>query len=132
MAEKIDPEAALAADGDLIWVHLSTNNREAQDWLGEKAGLADYIVDALTATESRPRCEAAGKGAFINLRGNVADKAALPDALASVRIWASGPRVFSALRKPLTALDTGVASSDAGENGERGEPIANFAAPTPE
>src|SRR3546814_4126979 len=68
--------------------------REAQDWLGEKAGLADYIVDALTATESRPRCEAAGTGAFINLRGNVADTAALPDALESVRIWASGPRVF--------------------------------------
>src|SRR3546814_7696436 len=69
MAEKIDPEAALAADGDLIWVHLSTNNREAQDWLGEKAGLADYIVDALTATESRPRCEAAGPGAYINQLG---------------------------------------------------------------
>src|SRR3546814_12551729 len=84
----------------------------AQDWLGEKAGLADYIVDALTATESRPRCEAAGTGAFINLRGNVADKAALPDALASVRIWASGPRVFSAMRQPLTALDTVVRSAE--------------------
>src|SRR3546814_14683876 len=99
----------------------------AQDWLGEKAGLADYIVDALTATESRPRCEAAGTGAFINLRGNVADKAALPDALASVRIWASGPRVFSAMRQPLTALDPVVASIDAGENGDPGDLIAKFA-----
>src|SRR3546814_6150499 len=97
MAEKIDPEAALAADGDLIWVHLSTNNREAQDWLGEKAGLDDYIVDALTATESRPRCEAEGTGAFLNLRGNVAEKDALPDELASVRIWGAGPRVLSGI-----------------------------------
>src|SRR3546814_11937025 len=67
MAEKIDPEAALAADGDLIWVHLSTNNREAQDWLGEKAGLADDIDDSLTETESRPhvrkRVEGGKRGA---------------------------------------------------------------------
>src|SRR3546814_15006029 len=105
MAEKIDPEAALAADGDLIWVHLSTNNREEQDWLGEKAGLADSIVDALTATESRPRCEAAGTAAFINLTGHVAHKAALLAPLASVRFWAARPRRFSAMPKRPTPLD---------------------------
>ncbi|HVI98201.1 MAG TPA: CorA family divalent cation transporter [Sphingomonas sp.] len=127
-AEKIESEDALAATGDLIWVHLSTNDREAQDWLRTKAELADYLVDALTAAETRPRCDAVGEGAFLNLRGNVADKAALPDALASVRLWAVGPRVFSVMRKPLTALDAVVAAVDAGEVGDPGDLIAEFAA----
>ncbi len=126
-AEKLDAEAALDAAGDLVWIHLSTNDREAQDWLGEKAGLADYLVDALTAAETRPRCDAVGEGAFLNLRGMIADKVVLPDTLASVRLWAIGKRVFSVMRKPLTALDAVVAAVEAGEVGDPGDLIAEFA-----
>jgi zinc transporter len=125
--EKLDAQAALDAEGDLVWVHLSTNDREAQDWLGEKAGLADYLVDALTAAETRPRCEAVGPGAFLNLRGLIAEKVVLPDTLASVRLWAIGNRVFSVMRKPLTALDAVIAAVEAGEVGDPGDLIAEFA-----
>ena len=63
-AEKISAEQAIEASGGLVWIHLATNNSEAQDWLAQKAGLEDYLVDALTATESRPRCDAVGDGAL--------------------------------------------------------------------
>jgi zinc transporter len=125
--EKLDTETALDAEGDLVWVHLSTNDREAQAWLSDKAGLADYLVDALTATETRPRCDAVGDGAFLNLRGMIAEKVVLPDTLASVRIWAIDSHVFSVMRKPLTALDAVVAAVDAGDVGDPGDLIAEFA-----
>jgi zinc transporter len=53
----------------LVWVHLTVNDEEAQSWLGGEAGLPDYVIDALTAAETRPRCDQMGAGAFINLRG---------------------------------------------------------------
>ena len=57
------------------------------------AKLDDYLVDALTATETRPRCEQFGDGALLNLRGRSDDELTSSDPLASVRIWAiDGPR----------------------------------------
>ena len=67
-AEQITAEQAIAAEGGLVWIHLATNNSEAQTWLAQAAGLDDYLVDALTATETRPRCDAVGDGAFLNDR----------------------------------------------------------------
>ena len=50
-AERISAEQALAIDSGLVWIHLATNDADAQAWLADKAGLGDYLVDALTATD---------------------------------------------------------------------------------
>jgi zinc transporter len=56
-------------DAGLTWIHLTTNDERAQAWLSGEAGLSQYIIDALTAAETRPRCDAVGEGAVVNLRG---------------------------------------------------------------
>lgn len=124
---KLTPEEALEADGGLVWIHLSTNDAQAQDWLATKAGLSDYLVDALTAMESRPRCDAVGEGAFINLRGRMTENVVAPDPLASVRIWAKSGRVISVTRKPLIALDQVIADIESGEADDPGDLITAFA-----
>ena len=83
-----DIKDALSAQSGFVWVHLTTNNEHAQDWLANTAKLDDYLVDALTATETRPRCEQFGDGALLNLRGRSDDELTSSDPLASVRIWA--------------------------------------------
>jgi zinc transporter len=118
---------ALEAEGGLVWIHLSTNNAEAQDWLAKQAQLGDYLIDALTATETRPRCDAVGEGAFINLRGRMTEQAAGDDPLASVRIWAKAGRVISVTRKPMVALDQVIADIEGGEIGDPGDLITAFA-----
>lgn len=118
---------ALDTEGGLVWVHLSTNNEEAQSWLAEQAKLDDYIVDALTATETRPRCEQFGDGALLNLRGRSTDSLASSDPLASVRIWAIEGHVFSVTRKPLVALDMVKGRVEAGDLRDPGDLIAAFA-----
>jgi zinc transporter len=95
---------AVGQSGDLVWVHLTTNSEHAKAWLSGEAGLSDYVVEALTAAETRPRCDAVGDGAVINLRGLSSEKLDTSDPLASIRIYAHRGCVFSVTRKPLNAL----------------------------
>lgn len=99
-------KAALNQRGGLTWIHLNTSDARAQTWLGGEAGLSPYITDALTAVETRPRCDAVGEGAVINLRGLSPAELSDSDPLASIRMYALGGCVFSVTRRPLSALAT--------------------------
>ena len=120
-------DKALDRTCDFIWVHLNTNAAEAQAWLSKDAGLPDYIVEPLTATETRPRCDAMGDGAYLNLRGRSSEAMSTSDLLASVRIWTTAGRVISVTRKPLIAMDAVIAAMEAGELRDPGDLIAEFA-----
>ena len=126
-AEKVAIEAALASTADFVWVHLSTNEEEAQTWLRDEARLSDYVVDALTATETRPRCEQFDHGALLNLRGRSKEELTTTDPLASVRIWAVKGRVFSVTRRPLVAVAEVEKEAEAGRLVDPGDLIAAFA-----
>lgn len=124
---QIDPKDALDATGELSWVHLTSSDTEAQAWLISEAGLPDYIVESLTATETRPRCDQIGDGAYLNLRGRSTSTMPMSDPLASVRIWATAGRVISVTRRPLTALGDVIKSIESGTIHDPGDLIAEFA-----
>ena len=126
-AEHVEVDAALSCDADLVWVHLSTNDERAQAWLAGEARLDDYVVDALTATETRPRCEQFARGALVNLRGRTEEEATTSDPLASVRIWAIKGRIFSVTRKELIAVGEVRKVVEAGEVRDPGDLITAFA-----
>ena len=125
--EKVAVETALSGDTQLAWVHLSATNEEAQAFLRDEAKLEDYVVDALTADETRPRCEAFSHGALLNLRGRSDEELPGSDPLASVRIWAIKGRVFSVTRSHLLATDTVEEVVAQGEVRDPGDLIAAFA-----
>ena len=120
-------EAALAAPGSLVWIHLTTNSSHAKQRLRDEAGLSPYIVEALTAAETRPRCDAVGDGAVINLRGHSADQMAASDPLASLRIYAQQDRVISVTRRHLSALDPVRTQVEIGKILDPGDLIAALA-----
>ena len=126
-AERIEVKAALDCSGDFVWTHLSTNEEHAQVWLRDEAKLPHFVVDALTATETRPRCEAMGEGAFLNLRGRSSEDMDESDVLASVRIWAVKGRAYSVTRKHLIATDTVEEEVKAGSVIDPGDLITAFA-----
>ena len=126
-ATRVDVKEALTCTADLVWVHLSTTAEHAQTWLRDEAKLLDYVVDALTATETRPRCEAVGDGAFLNLRGRSKEELDTSDLLASVRIWAVKGRVYSVTRKPLIAVAEVEKMVEHHEVRDPGDLIAAFA-----
>lgn len=126
--EKVAVAEALACRADLVWVHLSATTEHARAWLRDEAKLEPYVVDALTASETRPRCEQFERGALLNLRGRSDEELSAADPLASVRIWAVRGRVFSVTRKHLVATDAveqAVVNEDVHDPGDL---IAAFAA----
>ncbi|MGK6354310.1 CorA family divalent cation transporter [Sphingomonas sp. DT-207] len=126
-AEDVPLKAALDQHADLAWTHLTTNDDRATAWLSGAAQLSPYVVEALTAAETRPRCDAVGEGAVINLRGLSSEQLATSDLLASIRVYAHGGCVFSVTRKPLSALDAVRAAVEAGRILDPGDLIAAIA-----
>jgi zinc transporter len=86
--------AWVAEDGP-IWVHLHREEAETSRWLHEESGLDDVIVDALLATETRPRCVPHEGGMLVILRGVNLNPGADPEDMISIRIWVEKDRVIS-------------------------------------
>lgn len=124
---KLTPREAVDHQAELVWIHLTESDTEAQAWLIGEAGLPDYIVESLTAAETRPRCDQIGDGAYLNLRGRSDAAMPMSDPLASVRIWATAGRVISVTRRPLTALPLVEAELNKGVIHDPGDLIAEFA-----
>ena len=126
-AERVDVRAALQPGADLAWVHLSTTDERAKMWLRDRAKVEDDVIEALTADETRPRCESFEAGGLLNLRGRSHEEMSASDPLASVRIWGVKGRVFSVTRRPLIALGAVEKAVQAGEVCDPGDLIAAFA-----
>ncbi|WP_174280672.1 CorA family divalent cation transporter [Sphingomonas bacterium] len=126
-AARIEVDETLAADAPLIWTHLSTTTGQAQTWLRDEAKLQPYVIEALTAAESRPRCEQFEHGALINLRGRAVEELSSSDPLASVRLWGIRGRVFSVTDEHLLATDEVEKMVGRGEVRDPGDLIAAFA-----
>lgn len=126
-AEAVPLKTALGQRADLVWIHLTTTDEHATTWLRGAAKLSPYIVEALTAAETRPRCDAIGDGAVVNLRGLSSEPLAMSDLLASIRIYALGGCVFSVTRKALSALVAVRSAVEAGQILDPGDLIAAIA-----
>ena len=105
-AHEIDPKRACTAEtpGDgFRWLHLDGREKESFEWLRDHGALPETVAYALTAVETRPRCEPIGEGALINLRG-LAAEGEEGDPLASIRMWAEAGCVISVSYRRLDGL----------------------------
>ena len=131
-AQAVDHDAALvdeagADEAGFGWVHLDGIGDAEQDWLRTRARLDEVVVETLTTTESRPRCDVFDRSAFLNLRGLTEAETSTSDPLASIRIYAAKGRVISVTRSRLTAMAAVRARVEAGEVMDPGDLIAAFA-----
>jgi len=127
VARKVSMKEALDSRDAMVWVHLTTSAENAKEWLRDVAKLPDYLIEALTAQETRPRSTAFGSGAFLNLRGRTDEEIDPSDMLASLRIWAEKGRVISLTRKHLIAVDTVIKTVADGKVLDPGDLITAFA-----
>lgn len=90
--------------GALVWVQIDAREARYQEWLHARSGLPAPVIAALTAVETRPRCEQISAGALINLRGLGETPEDDPDSLVSIRLWAERGRVISMGYRRLAAM----------------------------
>lgn len=125
-ARPADP-AAPPAGATFTWVHVEGIGEDAAALLAGPLALDPIVVGALTAQETRPRCDAIGDGALVNLRGLAADPARTGDELASVRLYAERARVVSVSRHRLAAADAVEPAMAGGRLHDPGDLVAAFA-----
>lgn len=94
------PDEAARANGDarLIWIHLDGQDPATKDFLTDRLHLSEIVASALTAVETRPRCDAIGQGALVNLRGRSLELEEEADELISIRIWTQRGCIVSVSR----------------------------------
>ena len=102
----IAAEVASRADGGFIWVHIQSNG-QTESFLDDLSfDLPPTVRRALTAVETRPRCEPMESGVLVNMR--VPSAATKPthdgDLLVSVRLWAEAGLLLSVSFRPSTVV----------------------------
>ena len=105
------PLAAAAPEGCYRWLHFDVGAAGLEPWL--RAHLPEAAVDALLQAETRPRCDAHGAGAIINLRGVNLNPGASPEDMVSLRIWMAERLVVTARLRKIWALDAIRAQAEA-------------------
>lgn len=102
-AVSVDPTETAVAPGEFIWVHFRRDYPGTPDLLSAQ-GIDDWIEEALTDEETRPRATVHGDGVLLNLRGANLMADADPEDMISVRLWLTAERVVGISFRPLYAL----------------------------
>jgi zinc transporter len=87
----------------------------------------DVVVNALTALETRPRCEPMGEGALVNLRGLALKDEREADELVSIRIWLGRGVIVSTARFAMRPLPAMCEAFKAGQVKDPGDFVALLA-----
>ncbi len=120
--------AARESPAIFVWVHLDGREQDTLQWLKDHGGMPTSVVHALTAIETRPRCEAIDDGALINLRGPAAGEVKdSDDRLVSIRVWVEHGRAVSVSFRPMEGIDRIVDKMKAGEIKDPGDLVSSLA-----
>jgi len=102
-ADPMQPDAS-----HLRWFHVRWEDPVGERWLADGAEISQEVYEALTASETRPRCMVVptshGDGVLINLRGVNLHEGAEPEDMISVRIWLEADRIITTWRRPLDGI----------------------------
>ena len=122
------PKAASANGATrLVWIHLDQKDPATRAFLSDHLHLTDIVVNALTAVETRPRCDPMGEGALINLRGPSLQDEPQGDELVSIRIWTQRGCIVSVARYTMRALPRLCDGFKAGKVKDPGDFVAMLA-----
>ncbi len=101
-----DALAARSSSG-FVWIHLQSEQQHSEMALDElPSELPVAVTRALTATETRPRCEPFETGVLVNMRALRLDdhEAGDGDILASIRLWAQKGLLISVCFRPTSVI----------------------------
>ena len=90
-------------DAGFAWLHLQ-RMQEGTDAILRDLKLDRFVIEALTAEETRPRCTVHENGVILNLRGVNLNPDAQPEDMVSVRFWITGRLVVGVWNRPLQAV----------------------------
>jgi len=104
-ARKVAPsDVGQCAAGELHWLHLDHKDAASIEWLRERSGIDEVLVDALLAEDPRPRSLVSGDALLVILRGANLNAGADPEDMVSLRLWVQGDRVLTLRHRRLLSV----------------------------
>ncbi|HPF78270.1 MAG TPA: zinc transporter ZntB [Alphaproteobacteria bacterium] len=106
-AQELEGEAItdLLKDKALAWVHLDATHPKTRPWLQQNISYLDNIIlNALLASETRPRIMEVNDGTLMILRGVNLNENADPEDMVSIRVWVDAHRIITLQRRQLKAV----------------------------
>ena len=97
-----------------LWIHLDEDNIESVEWLKNKSGLDELLVENLLDEETQPRYFTLPNGTFVVLRDMNLNRNADIEDMIAVRIWIEKNRIISLSHRRQPAIEKLVDSFLAG------------------
>ncbi len=101
-------------ESQFAWQHLRLEAPTTLPLL-RASGIDEFVIDALMADETRPRCTVHGDGVLLNLRGVNLQEGQAPEDMISVRLWLTETKIVGVWRRPLDAVADMVAAIERGQ-----------------
>ncbi|MCI5048145.1 MAG: zinc transporter ZntB [Aquisalinus sp.] len=96
------PDTSVPASAAYRWIHIDLNHPDARSWI---AGHCDqFVTEALTRQDTRPRCTRHDGGLILILRGVNLNPESDPEDMVSIRLWVTGNLIISARLRRLMAI----------------------------
>ncbi|MCK0152607.1 zinc transporter ZntB [Alcanivorax sp. S6407] len=96
------------------WVHLDYTQPQSAQWMRDNV-VPERVIEALTATETRPRASEVSGGLLVYLRGVNLQPGARPEDMIALRLWLGPNGVISTQKRTLVSVETEEAQLEAGE-----------------
>lgn len=90
--------------GGFRWIHVHRDAPSIEALL-KGNDCDEFVRDALTADDTRPRCTIHGDGVIVILRGVNLNPGSEPDDMVSVRFWIEDSQVIGVWVRPLLAIE---------------------------
>lgn len=91
-------------ENGVLWLHIDVAENPPREWLQDTIGLEPFVVEALTADETRPRSLTLGDGLLAVLRGVNTNPGDDPEDMVSIRVWIERDRIVSTRRRKLLSV----------------------------
>ena len=88
-----------------LWIHLDEDNLDSVEWLKNKSGLDELVVENLLDEETQPRFFTLPSGTFVVLRDMNLNRNADIEDMIAVRIWIEKNRIISLSHRRQPAIE---------------------------
>ena len=87
------------------WVHLDYTQQQSTAWMHANK-VPERVIEALTASETRPRASEVAGGLLVYLRGVNLQPGARPEDMIALRLWLGPHGVISTQKRTLLTVET--------------------------
>ena len=88
-----------------VWIHIDGEDKEHAEWLREKSGLDEVVIDNLLDEDPQPRYFTLPQGIFIVLRGVNLNRHADVEDMIALRIWIDRRQIISVSHQKLPSVE---------------------------